>query len=299
MGRRIKPKNPTFQSRLHFTRARHDHLNGGRSRTEQFYPDHFQAHRSILEEDSSSDSSSSFFSEAASCDIRDSNRDSTDDMFDYIFGDLGPSCNNPWRNSSDSGTSLSSSSYSPLYNRHSPLADSDRLPSTSTTTNSDGSISQQHPPPSAKKRRNQPPGNLTRAYHSCSEPLSNIIAAPPHPQPFLLPFTIAPDECSSSLSRGGARSLIMGSSRKSWNQALSKGMVSSSISFTSVISSIIRIQIPIQPMAMSAKPIASPPKKRFPSRPLSRVFIFSRASFAAFSCSSPTLENVLMAAGTH
>ncbi|KAK2993104.1 hypothetical protein RJ640_021776 [Escallonia rubra] len=76
-------------------------------------------------------------------------------------------------------------------------------------------------------------------------------------------------------------------------------MVASSINFTSVISSTIRVQIPIQQMAMSAKPIASPPKKRFPSRVLSRVFRFSQASFAALSCSSPTLENVLMTAGTH
>ncbi|KAK2977776.1 hypothetical protein RJ640_029972 [Escallonia rubra] len=55
-----------------------------------------------------------------------SNRDSTDDMFDHIFGDLGPSCNNPWSNLSDFGTSSSFLSYSPLYNRHSPLVDSDR-----------------------------------------------------------------------------------------------------------------------------------------------------------------------------
>ncbi|XLT65529.1 hypothetical protein HN873_021968 [Arachis hypogaea] len=42
---------------------------------------------------------------------------------------------------------------------------------------------------------------------------------------------------------------------------------------------------------MSAKPMLSPPKKRFPSSPTSSLFRFSRASSAAFCCSSPTLEN--------
>ncbi|KAK3030734.1 hypothetical protein RJ639_036538 [Escallonia herrerae] len=122
-------KNPMLQSRSHPARAWDDHLNGGRSRTEHFYPDHIQPRRPILEEDSSSDNSSSLFSEATSCSTESSNRDSTDDMFDHIFGDLGPSCNSPWRNSSDSDTSSSSSSHSPLYTRHSPLADSDRYAS--------------------------------------------------------------------------------------------------------------------------------------------------------------------------
>ncbi|KAK3038334.1 hypothetical protein RJ639_031430 [Escallonia herrerae] len=121
----IKVKNSMLQSRSHSTKAWDDHSNAGCSRTAHFYPDHFQPRRPILEEDSSSDNSSSLFSEAASCSTESSNRDSTDD----IFGDLGPSCNSPWRNSSDSDTSSSSSSHSPLYTRHSPLADSHRYAS--------------------------------------------------------------------------------------------------------------------------------------------------------------------------
>ncbi|RYR21799.1 hypothetical protein Ahy_B03g067114 [Arachis hypogaea] len=45
------------------------------------------------------------------------------------------------------------------------------------------------------------------------------------------------------------------------------------------------------PIEMSAKPMLSLPKKRFPSSPISSLFRFSRASSAAFCCSSPTLEN--------
>ncbi|KAK2967715.1 hypothetical protein RJ640_006087 [Escallonia rubra] len=89
---------------------------------------------------------------------------------------------------------------------------------------------------------------------------------------------IDPNKRIVRLSRGGTHSLIMGASGKSWNQALSKGMVVSSISFTSVISSTIRVQIPIQPMAISAKPIASPPKKRFPSGALSRKLSSSHSN---------------------
>ncbi|XP_009609184.1 ubiquitin carboxyl-terminal hydrolase 17 [Nicotiana tomentosiformis] len=84
--------------------------------------------RSIFEDDSSSEQSSSLFSEGASCSTESTNRDSTstDELFDQIFGESGGCWNNPWRNSSDSDTSSSSSSPSPLYSKHSPLADLDR-----------------------------------------------------------------------------------------------------------------------------------------------------------------------------
>ncbi|KAJ0024566.1 hypothetical protein Pint_08416 [Pistacia integerrima] len=94
-------------------------------------------------------------------------------------------------------------------------------------------------------------------------------------------------------------SLIMGTSRNLFNQAVNKGMVSASNRFTPTISSTVRPQIPIQPTAMSKKPIVSPPKKGFPSRPLSRVFRFSLA-FAAFSyCSSPFELNATLISDTH
>ncbi|KAI3465186.1 hypothetical protein Pfo_021849 [Paulownia fortunei] len=70
-----------------------------------------------LEEESSIENSSSFFSEAESA--------STDDNFDQILGDMGNSWNRPWRNSSDSDTSPPSSSPSPLHTRRSLLADLD------------------------------------------------------------------------------------------------------------------------------------------------------------------------------
>ncbi|KAK8572416.1 hypothetical protein V6N13_048014 [Hibiscus sabdariffa] len=78
----------------------------------------------ILEDSSSSDSSSLFSSNSdeGSC-CTDSTRDSTsmDDLLDSIFGDSIHGCNIPWRGS-DSDASSSSLS-SPLYSRHSPLAD--------------------------------------------------------------------------------------------------------------------------------------------------------------------------------
>ncbi|KAL3504862.1 hypothetical protein ACH5RR_034703 [Cinchona calisaya] len=82
-----------------------------------------QPYHTIWEEDSSSDKSSSFFSEVHSCSTDSSNRDSmcTDDIFDQILGDMGVSWSSPWRNSSDSDTSSSSSFPSPLYSRHSPI----------------------------------------------------------------------------------------------------------------------------------------------------------------------------------
>ncbi|KAK6257078.1 hypothetical protein QUC31_000537 [Theobroma cacao] len=89
----------------------------------------------ISEEDSSSDSSSLFSSNSdeGSC-CTDSTRDSTsaDDFLDSVFGDSIRGWNSPWR-SSDSDASSSSSS-SPLYSRHSPLADLDRYASGSPET---------------------------------------------------------------------------------------------------------------------------------------------------------------------
>lgn len=87
----------------------------------------FQPFRTIWEEDSSSDKSSSFFSEVNSCSTDSSNRDSmcSDDLFDQMLGigDMGVYYGgSSWRNASDSDTSSSSSSPSPLYSRH-PLRD--------------------------------------------------------------------------------------------------------------------------------------------------------------------------------
>ncbi|XWS25369.1 hypothetical protein CRYUN_Cryun27aG0062900 [Craigia yunnanensis] len=95
---------------------------------ESFYTKYNRLQR-ILEEDSSSDSSlfSSNSDEGSCC--TDSTRDSTcaDDLLDSVFGDSIRGWNSPWR-SSDSDASSSSSS-SPIYSRHSPLADLDRYAS--------------------------------------------------------------------------------------------------------------------------------------------------------------------------
>uniref|UniRef100_A0A5B7AGH3 ubiquitinyl hydrolase 1 n=1 Tax=Davidia involucrata TaxID=16924 RepID=A0A5B7AGH3_DAVIN len=122
-----KPKNPTFKSRSHQPDPRDgyvpDPLNA-----EPFYMNHtsFQRIQTIFEEDSSSDNSSVGFSEEGSCSTESTRGStSTDDFMDQIFGDLGFNWNSP-RSSSDSDTSSSSS---PLYSRHSPLADLDRYSS--------------------------------------------------------------------------------------------------------------------------------------------------------------------------
>lgn len=97
----------------------------GAASFESFYS-RFHRLRRILEEDSSSDNSSliSNNSDEGSCST-DSTRDSasTDDLSDYIFGDSGRGWSSPWRNTCDSDTSSSSSS--PLYSKHSQLADPD------------------------------------------------------------------------------------------------------------------------------------------------------------------------------
>ncbi|KAI4307483.1 hypothetical protein L6164_030663 [Bauhinia variegata] len=91
---------------------------------DSFYSN-FHRLRKILSEDSSSDNSSliSSNSDEGSCST-DSTRDSTstDDLSDYIFGDSGQGCCD----------TCSSSSSSPMYSRHSPLADMDRHDSGST-----------------------------------------------------------------------------------------------------------------------------------------------------------------------
>ncbi|CAH9078369.1 unnamed protein product [Cuscuta europaea] len=80
-------------------------------------------HQTVMTEDSSSDNSSSLFSEGGSYSTDSSNRDSTEDFVDQLFGgDPGYG----WRNSTDSETSSSSSS---PFSRHSPLADMDRYAS--------------------------------------------------------------------------------------------------------------------------------------------------------------------------
>lgn len=77
--------------------------------------------RTIVEEDSSSDNSSSIFSEGHSFSSDTTKWDSTstdnDYFFESFFGDLGRSLSSPWQNLSDSDSSSSSSSPSPLYTR--------------------------------------------------------------------------------------------------------------------------------------------------------------------------------------
>lgn len=98
----------------------------GSSTIESFYSKFHRLQR-ILEEDSSSDNSSLFSntSDEGSCST-DGTRDSAsaDDLSDYIVGDTMRGWSSSWRNSSDSDTSSSSSS--PLYSRHSPLANPER-----------------------------------------------------------------------------------------------------------------------------------------------------------------------------
>ncbi|KAJ4701442.1 Ubiquitin carboxyl-terminal hydrolase [Melia azedarach] len=98
----------------------------GQASIETFYS-RFHRLQRILEEDSSSDSSSlvSSNSDEGSCST-ESTRDSSsaDDISDFIFGDSGCGWNSPWRSSSDSDTPSSSSSSSLFYSRHSSLANS-------------------------------------------------------------------------------------------------------------------------------------------------------------------------------
>lgn len=88
--------------------------------------------RGLSEEDSSSDNSSliSNNSDEGSCST-DSTRDSmsTDDLTDYIFGDPGQGCSSPWRISSDTDSSISPNSSSPLYSKNSSHANQDRCAS--------------------------------------------------------------------------------------------------------------------------------------------------------------------------
>ncbi|GFS44072.1 ubiquitin-specific protease 16 [Actinidia rufa] len=111
--------------------------------------DSFKPIRKILEDDSSSEKSSSLFSEERSCSSESSNRDSSSaDDYDHFFGDSGRNWSSPWKNTADSDSSSSSSSSSfspsPLASKHSPLSNSDRYSSTSTSqihnseTNMDG-----------------------------------------------------------------------------------------------------------------------------------------------------------------
>ncbi|XP_074369865.1 ubiquitin carboxyl-terminal hydrolase 17-like [Apium graveolens] len=126
-----KPKNTSLKLGSHSIGPcdsnKTDHLNYQTSKgSYRNYPS-FQRVSSILEDDSSSDNSSSIFSEAGSCSTESSTRDSmsADDYFDQIFGDSGHSWNSSWWNTSDSDTSSSSSSPSPMYTKNTPDTSSD------------------------------------------------------------------------------------------------------------------------------------------------------------------------------
>ncbi|GFS44031.1 ubiquitin-specific protease 16 [Actinidia rufa] len=142
-----KAKNPMFKLRSHLTgpwgASIGDPLSGHEG------TDSFKPIRKILEDDSSSEKSSSLFSEERSCSSESSNRDSSSaDDYDHFFGDSGRNWSSPWKNTADSDSSSSSSSSSfspsPLASKHSPLSNSDRYSSTSTSqihnseTNMDG-----------------------------------------------------------------------------------------------------------------------------------------------------------------
>ncbi|KAL6983134.1 ubiquitin-specific protease [Sarracenia purpurea var. burkii] len=126
-----RTKNPIFKSRVHPT-GPWDALNGHNS-IDGFHPIHTNFIRPILEEDSSSDNSSSIFSEECSRSTgSSSNKDSTSaDDYDHLFVEPGGNWNTLWKNASDSDSSSSCSSSSPipspLHTRHSPIAaESDR-----------------------------------------------------------------------------------------------------------------------------------------------------------------------------
>ncbi|GMI78456.1 ubiquitin-specific protease 16 [Hibiscus trionum] len=125
---RVNSKNPLKSSSLaHYSldefypSSIHRDTNGSIG---SFYSK-FNHLQRILEDSSSSDSSSLFSSNSdeGSC-CTDSTRDSTsaDDLLDSIFGDSIHGCNFPWRGSDSDASSSSSSSSSPLYSSHSPLA---------------------------------------------------------------------------------------------------------------------------------------------------------------------------------
>lgn len=98
------------------------------------YRNHAAHHpnRSNLEDETSSEHSSSMFSESGSNSTESSNRESTsttDDMLDQSLGDMGNCWGRQWRSTSDSDTPSQSSSSSPLCARRSPLAELDRYSS--------------------------------------------------------------------------------------------------------------------------------------------------------------------------
>lgn len=110
--RSIRSRSKSILSKMNskiYPKSSSTHPDSSRS-IESFYSKYSRLQK-ILEEDSSSDTSSLFSSNsdnASSC--TDSTRD---DLLDSVFGD------------SDASSSSSSSS-SPLYSKHSPLADLDR-----------------------------------------------------------------------------------------------------------------------------------------------------------------------------
>ncbi|XP_058221282.1 ubiquitin carboxyl-terminal hydrolase 17 isoform X1 [Rhododendron vialii] len=121
----VIPKNHAFKSRSHpsspWNPPGPNPLND-ETFTENLYPNCMSKPpiQTILEEDSSSDNSSSIFSEGCSFSSDSTKWDSTstdNDYFESFFGDLGRSLSSPWRNLSDSDSSSSSSSPSPLYSR--------------------------------------------------------------------------------------------------------------------------------------------------------------------------------------
>lgn len=91
---------------------------GGRSGNIQSFYSSFQRLQRILEDDSSSDSSSLFDSNSDECSCS-TDSTSTDDFADFIFGDHQGRAHGQLE--APSPTSSSSSS-SPLFTRHSPLS---------------------------------------------------------------------------------------------------------------------------------------------------------------------------------
>lgn len=94
---------------------------GGRSGNIQSFYSSFQRLQRILEDDSSSDSSSLFDSNSDECSCS-TDSTSMDDFADFIFGDHQGRAHGQSEAPSPTSSSSSSSSSSPLFTRHSPLS---------------------------------------------------------------------------------------------------------------------------------------------------------------------------------
>lgn len=123
-----KAKNLTCKVKSHPAEEPWDVSVGGLSghTSNGYFNQNCTSYDSTIEEGSSSEYSSSFFSEAGSYSTESSNRESvstTDDILDQIWGDMGNSWNNrPWS--------------TPPHTSHSQIADLDRYSSDAESSSS-------------------------------------------------------------------------------------------------------------------------------------------------------------------